>query len=204
MTANRTIYVDMDDVISETCRGFLKLLRSEFGLSVAFEDVKAFDLTRSFGMSFDELEVFMERAHQPDILAAMAPMRGALETLAAWGGDGYRIEVMTGRPPSTRASTEAWLSRHGVGYASLNFVDKYGRRGIDPSFDEAMTLDELAARRYCLAVEDSAATAAFLAGHGVAPVALIDRPWNRELDEAGVRRMTGWRELAETCAEPGA
>jgi len=170
---------------------------------VDFEDVKAFDLTRSFDMSFDELEVFMERAHQPDILAAMAPMAGALETLAAWSGDGYGIAVMTGRPPSTRASTEAWLERHGVAYASLDFVDKYGRRGIDPSFDAALTLDELAERRYCLAVEDSAATAAFLAGHEVAPVALIDRPWNRDLDETGVRRMSGWRELAEVCAVPG-
>ena len=78
MTGARAIYVDMDDVISETCRGFLRLLRSEFGRRVDFEDVKAFDLTRSFDMSFDELEVFMERAHQPDILAAMAPMAESL------------------------------------------------------------------------------------------------------------------------------
>lgn len=203
MTDDRTIYVDMDDVISETCRSFLRLLRSEFGRRVDFEDVKAFDLTRSFDMSFDELEVFMERAHQPDVLAGMTPMPGALETLAGWGRDGYRIEVMTGRPPSTRASTEAWLARHGVAHAGLTFVDKYGRRGIDPSFRDALTLEELAARRYCLAVEDSAATAAFLAEHGVAPVALIDRPWNRELAAAGVRRMSGWEELAAVCAVPG-
>jgi uncharacterized HAD superfamily protein len=197
MTGNRTIYVDMDDVISETCRGFLRLLQSEFDRTVAFEDVKVFDLGRSFGMSRDELEVFMERAHQPDVLTAMAPMGGALETIRGWRDAGCRIDVMTGRPPSTRAATEAWLALHDVRHDSLTFVDKYGRRGVDPSFDEALTLEELGARRYCLAVEDSAATASFLAEHGVAPVILIDRPWNRGLKGKGIRRMGDWRELAE-------
>ena len=200
MTENRTIYVDMDDVICETCRGFLKLLHSEFNRCVAYEDVKVFDLTKSFSMSFDEIEVFMERAHQPDILSAFIPLPGALETLQNWVDRGYKIDIMTGRPPSTRVITEEWLDRHGVGYNSLNFVDKYGRREFDSSFCEALTLADLAAKRFCLAVEDSAATAEFLAEHEVAPVVLIDRPWNRKEISDGIKRMTGWQELARVCS----
>jgi uncharacterized HAD superfamily protein len=204
MTPNKTIYVDMDDVICETCRGFLALLESEFDRSVNFEDVLEFDLTQSFNMSQDELEVFMERAHQPEFLTGLNPMPGALETIGTWIEAGYSIEVRTGRPPSTRACTEEWLRRHEVRYTSLKFVDKYGRVEADPSFSAAMTLADLAGERFCLAVEDSAATATFLAENEVAPVFLIDRPWNRKGVGGDIKRMAGWQELARVWPAPDA
>lgn len=203
MTVNKTIYVDMDDVICETCRGFLKLLQAEFNRRVAYEDVKVFDLSQSFSMSYDEIEEFMERAHQPDVLSAFAPLPGALATLQSWVDGGYQIDIMTGRPPSTRAFTEEWLDRHEVGYHSLNFVDKYGRRDIDPSFSEALTLDDLAEKRFCLAVEDSQATAEYIHAKGVAPVVLIDRPWNRNGPSDAIRRMNSWQDLARDYPTPG-
>jgi uncharacterized HAD superfamily protein len=202
MTANRNIYVDMDDVLCETCRGFLKLLQSEFNRCVAYEDVKEFDLSKSFSMNFDEIEKFMERAHHPDILAALIPLPGAIEAIQNWVDSDYKIDIMTGRPPSTRVYTEKWLKRHEVDYNSLNFVDKYGRREFDSSFCEALTLADLAEKRFCLAVEDSAATAGFLAENEVAPVVLIDRPWNRIVVNDDIRRMTDWQELARVCSTP--
>ena len=199
MTANRNIYVDMDDVICESCRGFLKLLQSEFNRSVAYEDVTVFDLSQSFSMSADEIEEFMERAHHPEILSTFVPLPGALETIQGWVDRGYKIDIMTGRPPSTGAYTEEWLDRHGVGYNSLNFIDKYGRLKFDSSFSEALTLAELADKSFCLAVEDSAATAGYLAEHDVAPVVLIDRPWNRAGVNGKIKRMADWRELARSA-----
>ena len=123
MTDRKTIYVDMDDVICATCRGMLELLEKEFHRSVAYEDVREFDLSKSFRMSPDEIETFMTRVHQPDILSALAPLPGAVETIAGWVAAGCRVNVMTGRPPSTRACTEAWLERHGVRQHDLTFVD---------------------------------------------------------------------------------
>ena len=67
-----------------------------------------------------------------------------------------------------------------------------------------MTLDELAAERFCLAVEDSAATATFLAENRVAPVYLIDRPWNRQVKGDDISRMKNWRELADRWPAPAA
>ena len=202
MNRRQSIYIDMDDVICETGRGFLALLEAEFGRRVEFEDVRDFDLTKSFDMTQDEIEVFMERAHRPDFLGGLPPMPGALETIGVWSGMGYSVEVRTGRPPSTRACSEEWLDRHDVPYTTLKFVDKYGRAKVDPSFSEAMTLADLANERFCLAVEDSAATANFLAENGVAPVALIDRPWNRLGLGETICRMKDWRELAATWPTP--
>lgn len=196
MTDNRTIYVDMDDVLCETCRGFLALLQGEFGRRVAFADVTDFDLSRSFDMTTTEIDRFMDRAHEPEILASFTPLPGARETLQTWAEQGYRIAVMTGRPPFTRDCTENWLRRHRFPWDSLRFVNKYGRLGDEAEAGAAMTLDDLAGERFCLAVEDSAATAGFLAANTVAPVALIDRPWNRKQNGAGIRRVSGWEELA--------
>lgn len=195
-TRKQTIYVDMDDVLCETCRGFLDLLEQEFGRRVNYAEVTDFDLGRSFSMTAAEIERFMTRAHEPDILATFAPLPGAADTLAAWSDQGYRIAVLTGRPPGTRAATVDWLVRHAVVHDSLHFVDKYGRLAEDVAAGRALTLDDLAGRRFSLAVEDSGATAAFLAANQVAPVALLDRPWNRSHGGAGIRRISGWEELA--------
>jgi len=188
----RTVYVDMDDVLCETLRGLLALLEDEFGRRIAYEDVRDFDLGRSFGLTPDELDAFLARAHHPAVLASFAPVPGARRALAAWTARGFRVAVVTGRPPSSRGCTAAWLDRHGIPYDSLRFVDKYGRFGDEAGTDGALTLEDLASLRFRLAVEDSAATAAFLAEHGVAPVVLLDRPWNRHRNDGRITRVDGW------------
>lgn len=196
MTKPRTVYVDMDDVLCETCLGLTQLLKAEFGRSVAYEDVQDFDLGKSFGLTPGELEVFMRRAHQPEVLAGLAPVTGARETLSAWSSREVEIAIMTGRPPSTRACTREWLDKHGIPFDSLRFVDKYGRFGAEADAEGSLTLSDLASMRFELAVEDSATTAVFLAENGVAPVVLFDRPWNRHETHPAIKRLTGWADLA--------
>lgn len=197
MTPDRTIYVDMDDVLCETCRGLIDLLRDEFGRTVAYDDVHDFDLANSFDLTRDELDAFLDRAHETDVLAGLALIAGSKETLEDWTARGFDIAILTGRPPSARRATEEWLGRHAIPHDHLYFVDKYGRFGDEAGVDGALSLDDLSALRFRLAIEDSPTTAAFLADKGVAPVVLLDRPWNRGLTNGGIRRVAGWSELAE-------
>ena len=197
MNEDRTIYVDMDDVLCETCRGLIDLLRDEFGRTVAYEDVHDFDLGHSFSLTRTELDAFLDRAHDPDVLAGLAPISGAAETLRDWSAQGFELAILTGRPPSTRPTTEQWLAGHGIPYDNLEFVDKYGRFGDEAGVDGALSLDDLAALRFRLAIEDSPTTAVFLAENGVAPVILLDRPWNRSESNGKLRRVADWSELAE-------
>jgi uncharacterized HAD superfamily protein len=69
----------------------------------------------------------------------------------------------------------------------------------------AKPLSELSADDYCLAIEDSHDMALYLGGTLGLPVALLDRPWNRNGDEplpAGVVRCEGWAELREKFERP--
>lgn len=192
----------MDDVLCETCRGLIELLRDEFGRTVEYEDVHDFDLGNSFKLTRDELDTFLDRAHEHDVLAGLAPIQGAKDALVEWVGRGFDIAILTGRPPSARRATEEWLDRHAIPHSALKFVDKYGRFGDEAGADGALGLDDLGALRFRLAVEDSPTTAAFLAEKGVAPVVLLDRPWNRGLTNGGIRRVADWIELAGMEIQP--
>ena len=92
----------MDDVLCETCRGLIDLLHDEFGRTVDYEDVHDFDLGNSFKLTRDELDTFLDRAHEHDVLAGLAPIAGAKGTLEGWVEKGFDIAILTGRPPSAR------------------------------------------------------------------------------------------------------
>jgi uncharacterized HAD superfamily protein len=193
------IYVDLDDVLSETARAFLTLLEKEFGKTVAFDEITDFDLGKSFGLDADELARFMHLGHQPKILRGLRPIGGAIEGVNALYAMGYQIDVITGRPPATAEVSKAWLTDHRIPYHRLTFVDKYNHRGWYTPHPSAITLDELTRLDFCFAVEDSAAMALFLAGRLELPVALLERPWNQQITASDPKHLA----LIERCADWG-
>lgn len=187
---SRRVYVDFDDVLCATARGFLVVLEEEFGRTVDFEDIGDFNLGRSFDLPPNDLERFFELAHEEDVLAGFEPLEGALETISGWKDRGFEIEIVTGRPPNTHAPSEAWLSKHDVAYDDLIFVDKYGHA------PGGVPLESLFERDYAWVVEDSFDVAERLASAGHR-VRLLDRPWNRLPSKAqdGLVRCADWEEV---------
>jgi uncharacterized HAD superfamily protein len=206
--ASRPIYVDLDDVLSETIEPLIALLDEHFGRSVSLEQVRDFDLTRSFGLEPEELDELLQRAHEPEQLASFVPKPGAAQTLAAWTRRGHGVSIMTGRPPKTAAASRQWLRRHAMPHERFACVDKYGRPDLGTSQEPCLGLDRLGDFGFVLAVEDSAAMALHLAEHCRVTVALIDRPWNRDLGAPPRRisqhivRCHGWSEVAERFPAP--
>ncbi len=121
----RQIYVDLDDVLSETGRAFLRVLNEEFGKQVAWDEVHDYDLGVSLGMEQSDLTEFMHAVHRPEVLGSVEPIPGARETLQAWAEQGYRIEVVTGGPQATQEISRQWLESRGMPYDDLLHVDKY-------------------------------------------------------------------------------
>lgn len=205
MNEQSRIYVDMDDVLCATAQGFLKLLNGTYQRSVAFEEIISFDLSRSFNLSPEEIERFMERAHEDEVLADLEPIPGALEGVSEWARRGYVIEIVTGRPPSTEPVSRQWLERFEVPYDCLTFLAKYSDLHSEEDVRRAKPLSDLSPDEFCLAIEDSRAMAHFLAQELQLPVALLDRPWNRNGKEplpTNVVRCRGWEELQEQFPRP--
>jgi uncharacterized HAD superfamily protein len=202
------IYVDLDDVLSLTIARLAELLEERHGRRVAVEDVRHFDLGRSFGLAPDELNDFMRVAHEPEHLAALEPAPGAAEALGHWSARGCRVEVMTGRPPSSARVSRDWLSRHAIPHAGLACVDKYARRDWHEADEPAVPFHEVGGRSFALAVEDSLEVAVALVTRWRIPVALMDRPWNRDLSavpaatRGSLVRCQDWSEVTARFPDP--
>jgi uncharacterized HAD superfamily protein len=191
----KRIYVDLDDVISRTTDTYGAVIEQEFGRQVRFEDLTCFDLKVSFKLTDREYRHFFEKIHQPDMLMGFDPVPGAGKMLACWIDAGHRVDIVTGRPPSAREASLAWLDRHKIAYTEFIMVDKYNRSGDD--HPGVISKTQLMACQYDLAVEDSLDTALFLADRMRVQVLLYDRPWNaRPAGHPGIIRVVSWQDIA--------
>lgn len=194
MTDCKTIYVDLDDVLCHAARHFLAVVEREFGKRIAYEQLTDFDVGRSCGLAAAERAELYRIVHRPDELSSMAPVGEAIEVLQRWHERGFEIAIVTGRPPESTEVSLAWLARHLIPHDSFTVVDKYSR--FKPEGPAAISLADLAARRFCWAIEDSLPMAQYLAGRMRLPVALIDCPWNRaEETHSGIERYRDWESL---------
>lgn len=199
MQPGGTVYLDFDDVLCETARGLASLAGDLFGTQVPFENILSFDLERAFRIGRAQWVTLMEAAHRPAFLGALEPVPGAAGVVRAWRSAGYRIAIVTGRPPDTRDASARWLEANAIPFDELLIVDKY-RRHSPSDRDGSLTLEALRDREFCLAVDDAPEMIRFLAEHMSMPVAVFERPWNRaELagDGGRLRPLTWCRTWAE-------
>jgi uncharacterized HAD superfamily protein len=190
----KKIYVDVDDVLSQTIEMYIDIADAQFGQRVPLERIRTFDLKTSFDLTEAQFLYLFDLAHRPDCIMAYAPVQGAVAALNAWKTAGHHIDIVTGRPTSTRESTLAWLRKTGVPFDSFTMVDKYNRPGNDQTL--SVTKAELAARPFDLAVEDSVDMALYLAGQMGVKTVLVDRPWNRACpDHGNLVRQERWDDI---------
>ena len=193
------IYVDMDDVISETAAGLCELAARSFGRRVPYEKVFQFDLKDVFGFTDAEMREFMRLSHLPETLAAYRVTPGAPRALRALAAAGHEIEIVTGRPSYAAAGTRAWLEAAGLGELPVSFVDKYGRANVYQCGGDApptVPLAEFLTREYDVAIDDSPSILPRLAQWKRTRVFVFDRPWNRAYQlAANMARVSGWADI---------
>ncbi len=198
------VYVDFDDVLCETASAFLDVVEREFGRRYAFEDIRFFDLEKSFDLNREEHDYLMGLIHDSSMLRIMEPMPGALDVLKQWAAAGVQTVVVTGRPPETELVCHEWLERHSVQYDRILFVDKYGRTPPHQVGAEVIRPEDLVGQGFSLAVEDAPAAIECLLDQTTIPVAVLDRPWNRRMDlsrAAGQAvRCKDWSAVAEALS----
>ena len=199
------IYVDIDDVLAKTIARLIDLLEEVHGRRVDLSGVTHFDLAKSFDLDSRELDSFMERTHDDEFIESIMPMDGATAALDGWTAAGHRVTLVTGRPPKTNAASRRWLEVHDFRHEALHHLNKWGRSDWDSEGLPAIRFDEIGNFEFDFAVEDNLDTAVRLAEEFEIPVALMDRPWNRDL--ASVRaetrkslvRCLNWDDVVTLC-----
>lgn len=192
-----TVYVDMDDVLCQTAQHFLTILERDFAKKFTFEQLTDFDVGQACELTVEEREELYRIVHHDDELLNIPPIAGAVDVLQRWSAAGYEVAIVTGRPPDTYEASLQWLKKHAVPHGNILIVDKYGR--FAPDGNRCISLEALRNHSFCWAVEDSPIMAMYLASHMKIPVALLDRPWNRnDMHHELVSRHNDWIEIARS------
>jgi uncharacterized HAD superfamily protein len=175
----KRIYVDIDDVLADTCSRLLCLSSSMFGIKKERRQIASFDMQVSLDLTRPQYDAYMTEFHRDTNLLSIKPIPGAVEGLhRIREAFDLQVYIVTGRPPSTRDATVRWLDWANVQFDKLLFVDKYSRYVEDVANNSAISLQDLADYDFDLAIEDSATTAEFLANSLNIQSFVLAQPWN--------------------------
>lgn len=191
------IYVDYDDCLCETARSFSKLAVEMFGKNVAYEEIKYFDLYKSFDLNHEQFEDFMMRGHQPEVLLSYEETPGASAVINDWIACGHDVSIITGRPYSSYEPSRKWLDDHGLQNVRLYCFNKYGREGFIKGSDFSLSLEDYYKMSFDYAVEDSPKAFKFFNHLPDLKVMVFDRPWNRacEFPNENYHRYSDWESI---------
>ena len=176
------IYVDIDDVLADTCSTLLRVSSSLFGFKKEKAQVTSFDMRVSLGLTAPQYDAYMAEFHRDANLLSIKPIPGAVEGLRCiQEAFDLQVYLVTGRPPFTHDATVQWLNRENFQFDHLLFVDKYSRYSEDVANNNATSLQDLAHYNFALAIEDSVTTVQFLANSLDTQSFVLTQPWNESV-----------------------
>ncbi len=192
------IYVDFDDCLCETARHFSVLVKDLFDVEVPYEEIKYFDLQKSFSLTQEQYEKMMIEAHTPEVLLKYEETPGASETINSWIDQGHDVSIVTGRPDSAYQASRQWLDQHGLERVKLFCLNKYGRDSFIKNSQFNLELEDYYKMHFDVAVEDSPKAFKFFEHLPDLKVMVFDRPWNRECEFPGdgYLRCTDWKMIS--------
>ena len=188
------IYIDYDDCLCETGKHFSLLVEDLFGICVPDEEIRYFNLQKSFSLTEEQYEKMMIEGHTPEVLLSYDETPGAVKTIRDWIEKGHDISIITGRPYSSYEASRQWLDEHDLADVKLYCLNKYGRDSFIKNSDFSLELEDYYKMHFDFAVEDSPAAFKFFDHLPDLKVMVFDRPWNQECDfpNQNYKRCSDW------------
>ena len=194
------IYVDFDDCLCETARYFSKLAAELFNLEIPYEQIKFFNLQKSFSLNDDQYEEMMIKGHTPEVLLSYEETPGAIQTINSWIDKGHDVKIITGRPSSAYEASREWLNQHGLERIELFCLNKYGRENFIKGSTFGLELEDYYKMHFDYAIEDSPSAFKFFNHLPDLKVMVFDRPWNQdcEFPNQNYKRCVDWKTISDT------
>ncbi len=184
---------DFDDVVMHFNGSFIPFHNTRYGSNVTYDGHHTYSLETMYGC---DSRTIIERVHHfCDSLEHLEtpPVPGAivgLQILAQY----FDVHIITSRSESTQAVTDSWQRKNvpkGV-ITDWHFTNSFGH---NPKLKRRSKAEVCIALGAVGLIDDAAEHAKTVAAHGI-PVALPDRPWNREELPLRVVRTHSWDETA--------
>lgn len=192
------IYVDFDDCLCETALEFTRIAARLFGRNVPYEEVRFFNLQKSFDLNEEEYQQLMEEGHRDKILLGYEETPNASKVLNELMDAGHEVSIITGRPDMTYEVSRRWLDEHELQRAKLYFLNKYGRDTFYQTGSYNLELEDFYKMHFDYAVEDSPLAFQYLDHFPELKVMVFDRPWNQECElKDNYYRCSDWNYIRE-------
>jgi len=170
---------DIDGVISDFVRSFIKIVKRHYDLTLAESDIYCHDLNLVLGISNQERNKLIRET----LLEDLSLISGAKATLGRLIMEGHQITILTARFSDLIDVTKNWLKKKGISYSQLihlNEGEKY-----------------LAKADLDLIVEDNLEDAIEWS-QKVKHILLYDHPWNQSFNVKGlIKRVYSWNDIFE-------
>ncbi len=190
-------YVDFDDCLCETARALSAQVEDLFGIIVPYEEMRYFELQKTFSLTQEQYEKMMIDAHKAESLLSFEETPGASMTINRWIDEGHDVSIITGRPYSAYEASREWLDRHDLERVRLFCFNKYGRDSFIKNSEFSLELEDYYKMHFDVAVEDSPRAFRFFDHLPDLKVMVFDRPWNQgcELPGENYIRCFDWETI---------
>ena len=178
------IALDVDGVLADTMRLWIRLWNREKGQKLSYEDLVEWDFWKKLGISSDEFMRIMNKAWR--MWREIPPTEPDLAEKVARIKSFGRLDILTARPRETEKYTLRWLEAHRIPFDEYVWIESSRLKAsldYDAFIDDSpLIVDGCVIRRRLLL--------------------LYDRPWNRRVPEGRhVRRIKSLDEAYHILAE---
>jgi len=198
------IGVDLDDVVAECARPYLRRFAEEFGVELP-RDAGWHTLAELREVAPEEKDRFRRRLYETSFFGELDIYEDCPAVLEQVVAAGHEVYFITARAERRRVITETWLREKGI-LEHARSVHLRSRGDFDPTravpgrYDaegsaryKVRLAQELELDRFC---EDDRVISLALAEAGI-HVWLFDHPWNRDVEGPNIERVRGWTDIAD-------
>ena len=184
------IGIDLDDVVFEFTRDFLREGNKFFKKNLSFEDIHNYNFKEHFEVTLEEVLSFLENLVKNGFCINHSLCEGAKDSIFTLA-EKHKILFITSRV--FKSGTEESLNKHfqGINYklifSSNSYAKTLGKSKGDICLEEGVSI----------LIEDSKEYAEECASKGI-KVFLIDKPWNKNyIGSKNIIKVKNWKEVLE-------
>ena len=178
-----SVAFDIDGVVADTMRLFLKIARKEFNLNnIAYEDIDSYSLETSLDIEQSTINTIIQRIMDGDYSYPLKALPGSVEVLSRLGRDYGPVIFVTARPYV--GPIQDWILN------VLGTTPESIEVHVTGNYDGKV--DVLNQKKISHFIEDRLETCFTLQRAGIEPI-LFRQPWNRQAHP--FIEVGDWREL---------
>ncbi len=186
------IGIDLDDVLADFHKGWLRYYNDKYGTNLTISDCKSYRLSDVHKVADDIVIKRIKYFYRTNIFKDLDPIKGSLKTVNYMKAN-HKLYVITSRPSWTSGTTRTWIKKYFQNaFTDVILTNQFGNKDKKTQVDKSEVC-----RRYKIniIIEDSPTFSYDIAKTG-GKVLLLDSPWNQTMSShKNIERVFSWGEI---------